>query len=292
MNNVTDKSLPKHPTNKKPYPHSPAGSTSTPEDDIIALTYDTLDVQKATQDVASRWAGATVVFLGSTRDDRIEGTGEEAGHTLRVSRLEYESYTPMALKTLRSIIHRARTTDTNTWPPADLTSEDLAKLDTQIESTMSGIELKHGAVNTGNNSHQRSFSSNKGSIRRSKKGDSSIDSSPPPADSIIRVAIINRLGPVDVGESSILVAVSAPHRRRAFEVAEWLLEETKKKVPIWKREVRVRADQKADKAKEIQEDGSGWIGLSRDQKRGVSSPHDGLGKNVAQADAQVAIPGP
>lgn len=41
-----------------------------------------------------------------------------------------------------------------------------------------------------------------------------------------------------VGTPSILLAVSTPHRRRAFQISEWILEETKRCVPIWKREVR------------------------------------------------------
>ncbi|MEY3032112.1 MAG: Cyclic pyranopterin monophosphate synthase [Planctomycetota bacterium] len=48
--------------------------------------------------------------------------------------------------------------------------------------------------------------------------------------------IIHRLGRVAVGETSVAVAVSAAHRREAFAAAEWLLEQLKRQVPIWKRE--------------------------------------------------------
>jgi molybdopterin synthase catalytic subunit len=47
-------------------------------------------------------------------------------------------------------------------------------------------------------------------------------------------AVQHRLGPVPVGETSVAVAVSAPHRPEAFAAAEWLMERIKAEVPIWK----------------------------------------------------------
>ena len=49
-------------------------------------------------------------------------------------------------------------------------------------------------------------------------------------------AIVHRLGDVAVGETSVAVATSAPHRREAFAAAEWLMERIKREAPIWKRE--------------------------------------------------------
>ena len=49
-----------------------------------------------------------------------------------------------------------------------------------------------------------------------------------------RVALVHRVGPVAVGEASIVVAVSAGHRAEAFEAARFLIDELKKSVPIWK----------------------------------------------------------
>jgi GTP 3',8-cyclase len=46
--------------------------------------------------------------------------------------------------------------------------------------------------------------------------------------------IIHRLGEVAVGETSVAIATSAPHRREAFAAAEWLMERIKREVPIWK----------------------------------------------------------
>ena len=50
------------------------------------------------------------------------------------------------------------------------------------------------------------------------------------------VAMIHRLGPVPIGEESILIAVSSPHRQAAWRAGEEALEECKAKVEVWKRE--------------------------------------------------------
>jgi molybdopterin synthase catalytic subunit len=50
------------------------------------------------------------------------------------------------------------------------------------------------------------------------------------------VAIVHRLGDVPVGEESILIAVSSPHRQAAWKGGEEMLEEVKAKVEIWKYE--------------------------------------------------------
>ncbi len=46
--------------------------------------------------------------------------------------------------------------------------------------------------------------------------------------------VVHRLGAVAVGEASIAIAASAPHRRAAFAAAEWLLARVKEAVPVWK----------------------------------------------------------
>ncbi len=51
-----------------------------------------------------------------------------------------------------------------------------------------------------------------------------------------KVAIVHRIGRVDVMEPSVAVVVSCPHRSEAFEAAKWLIDELKHRVPIWKRE--------------------------------------------------------
>lgn len=51
-----------------------------------------------------------------------------------------------------------------------------------------------------------------------------------------RVALLHRVGEVPVGESAVVVAVSAPHREAAFEAARFGIDTLKATVPIWKRE--------------------------------------------------------
>ncbi|KAF5130850.1 Molybdopterin synthase catalytic subunit [Metarhizium anisopliae] len=50
------------------------------------------------------------------------------------------------------------------------------------------------------------------------------------------IAMIHRLGTVPIGEESILIAVSSPHRQAAWRAGEEALEECKSKVEVWKRE--------------------------------------------------------
>lgn len=53
---------------------------------------------------------------------------------------------------------------------------------------------------------------------------------------LVRIAIAHRLGSVDVGEESVLIAVSAPHRKAAWRAGEECLEKVKARVEIWKEE--------------------------------------------------------
>jgi molybdopterin synthase catalytic subunit len=51
-----------------------------------------------------------------------------------------------------------------------------------------------------------------------------------------RIVLLHRVGEVPIGESAVLVAVSAPHRPEAFEAARFCIDTIKQTVPIWKRE--------------------------------------------------------
>ncbi|HEX9578255.1 MAG TPA: molybdopterin converting factor subunit 1 [Myxococcales bacterium] len=62
-----------------------------------------------------------------------------------------------------------------------------------------------------------------------------------------RVAIHHRVGALDPGELSVVIAAAAPHRADAFEACRHAIESLKKDAPIWKRE--------------IYPDGSSWVGL-------------------------------
>ena len=52
-----------------------------------------------------------------------------------------------------------------------------------------------------------------------------------------RVAMIHRVGKLEIGEVSVAVAVASPHRKAAFEAGQYAMDRLKQIVPIWKREV-------------------------------------------------------
>jgi molybdopterin converting factor subunit 1 len=54
--------------------------------------------------------------------------------------------------------------------------------------------------------------------------------------SIREVAVIHRLGRLEIGETSVLIAVASAHRAAAFDACRWLIDTLKQKVPIWKKE--------------------------------------------------------
>ena len=62
---------------------------------------------------------------------------------------------------------------------------------------------------------------------------------------IAHIGIVHRTGRLEIGETSVVISVSAPHRRAAFEACEWAIRELKRTVPIWK--------------KEFFEDGEVWV---------------------------------
>jgi molybdopterin synthase catalytic subunit len=68
---------------------------------------------------------------------------------------------------------------------------------------------------------------------------------------VCRIAIVHRLGPVQIGEASVMIAVSSAHRDAAFAASRFAIEEIKKTVPIWK--------------KEVFEGGEVWIGTQTGQ---------------------------
>jgi molybdopterin synthase catalytic subunit len=53
---------------------------------------------------------------------------------------------------------------------------------------------------------------------------------------ILECEIVHRLGHLEIGEASIAIAVSSPHRKAAFAAGEWLIDTIKQVVPIWKQE--------------------------------------------------------
>jgi molybdopterin synthase catalytic subunit len=61
-----------------------------------------------------------------------------------------------------------------------------------------------------------------------------------------RIGIIHRFGELNISESSVVIVITSPHRRVAFEACHYAIDRLKQTVPIWK--------------KEIFEDGEEWVG--------------------------------
>ena len=115
-----------------------------------------IDAAAVTAAVADSATGATVTFIGTTRDHN-DGR--------RVTQLEYEAYPSMAIAEMRKIGETAQ----QRWP-------------------------------------------------------------------IARIAIVHRIGVVPIGEASVVIAVSAGHRRAAFDACHFAIDRLKEVVPIWKKE--------------------------------------------------------
>ena len=62
-----------------------------------------------------------------------------------------------------------------------------------------------------------------------------------------RVAVLHRIGRLNVGEMAVAISVSTPHRADAFDGCRHVIERIKQDVPVWKKEVRL--------------DGSTWVGV-------------------------------
>lgn len=60
---------------------------------------------------------------------------------------------------------------------------------------------------------------------------------------ISNVGIVHRTGRLDIGETSVVISVAAPHRKAAFAACEWLIRELKRTVPIWKKEVYANGEE-------------------------------------------------
>ena len=51
-----------------------------------------------------------------------------------------------------------------------------------------------------------------------------------------RIAVVHRVGRLELGEASVAIAVASPHRDAAYQASRYIIEELKRRVPIWKRE--------------------------------------------------------
>ena len=123
---------------------------------MISIVSGKIDTQQLLQNVSSPNAGATVLFVGTTR---------QFTHDRETTFLSYECYESMAIGKLTELRQRA----SEKW-------------------------VFQGC------------------------------------------AIVHRIGEVAIEEASVAVAVSTPHRKHAFECAQWIMDRLKEEVPIWKKE--------------------------------------------------------
>ena len=74
---------------------------------------------------------------------------------------------------------------------------------------------------------------------------------------IERIAIVHRVGRLEVGEVSVVIAAAAPHRAEAFAACQYAIDRIKVIVPIWK--------------KELYDDGSYWVGSEAEYQQEVKA---------------------
>lgn len=134
-------------------------SQSEEQRDVFRLSPDWLSVQEVVDAVGSASCGAISIFIGTTREDLVDGR--------KVIGLEYEAYEPMAQSEFTKLCADIR----GRWPT-----------------------VKH-------------------------------------------ICVHHRLGWVEVGQASVVMAISSPHRHDSQQAIQYCISELKAKVPIWKKEV-------------------------------------------------------
>jgi molybdopterin synthase catalytic subunit len=67
-----------------------------------------------------------------------------------------------------------------------------------------------------------------------------------------KIGVLHRVGHVPIGEASVMIAVASPHRDDGFKACRYIIDELKKRVPIWK--------------KELYEGGELWIGTQSGER--------------------------
>jgi molybdopterin synthase catalytic subunit len=73
-----------------------------------------------------------------------------------------------------------------------------------------------------------------------------------------RVVIQHRVGRLNIGEISVLVAVGCPHRAEAFAACQYAIDTLKHNAPIWKKEVNIAIDPATGEEKEV----GSWVGIN------------------------------
>ena len=105
---------------------------------------------------------------------------------------------------------------------------------------------------------------------------------------LLDATVVHRIGILEIGETAVLIQTAAPHRREAFAGCEWIIDQLKFRVPIWKKETFVNGD-------------SGWVGADtftpNDEleeeyfRRQIKLPEVGLAGQEKLKKARVLIVG-
>jgi len=80
-----------------------------------------------------------------------------------------------------------------------------------------------------------------------------------------RITVMHRVGELQVGDVSTAIAVATPHRGEAYDASRYIIEELKRRLPIWKRE-------------HYREGDSEWLGAGVDTHQAASLPEASVGK--------------
>ena len=81
-----------------------------------------------------------------------------------------------------------------------------------------------------------------------------------------RIAVVHRVGELRIGEASVAIAVSSPHRGEAYEASRYVIEEIKKRLPVWKQERYSAGDPRWVRGHDLAGESSGVVERARDAR--------------------------
>ena len=161
-------------------------------------------------------SGAVIVFTGTTRDffeDDLE-------RRRQVERLEYECYAGMALKEMRRIVEEVEAGGGSCTRRAAVRETGQVMLNLSGLTDSRSLGGDHSGIVV--SAHCDEDGQGRGMSRF--KG-------------VHGVSCAHRLGVVPVGEASVVIAVASEHRVEGFDACRYVIDELKKRVPIWKKEI-------------------------------------------------------
>lgn len=124
-----------------------------------------------------------------------------------------------------------------TWSEVTADPIDTARLLTRVGDPQDGaVALFLGIVRNHNDSRPVTGMDYEGYAEMAREQLAAIVGDAAERAGSDRIAAVHRLGTLAVGEVSVAIAASTPHRAEAFDAARYVIEEVKKRLPVWKRE--------------------------------------------------------